>query len=212
MLKFIDSGSHAVQKVQILTLLYAVLFTFYSTTQGHYEFLFLNSYLYVFVILIPFYYRRVHMPVQVLVAFSLYCFFQVLGSIELSPGQHIGDIVFFTVPFMFHYASLIHIIGGFVSALFGYTIYRSHLDAYVRHHFFPMSIFLVTYTLGVSGFTDLASLAAVTVLDMPIHGDAFSHVLRTFTIFVGGVAGVIFIFAHYIGGFLVHEPLDFLKN
>lgn len=210
MLQFIDSGSHSVQKVQVLTLLYAVLFTFYSISQGHYEFLFLNSYLYIFVLFIPFYYKRVHMPLQVLVAFSLYCFFQVLGSIELSPGHYIGDIIFFSSPFTFYYASLVHVVGGFVSALFGYTLYRSHLDTYVRHHFVPMSVFLVTYTLGVSGFTDLASLSAVAVFDMPIHGDAFTHAFRTLAIFIGGVVGVMFIYAHYVGGFLVHDSLDFI--
>jgi hypothetical protein len=204
MRQHIDSGEHIVHKIQVLTILYAVCFSLYSIGIGQYDFLFLNSYLYLFAILIPFYYRRIHMPVQLITAFSVFCFFQVLGSVVIIDHVPLAEFTLFPGTLMVTYSSFIHVIGGFVSALVAYTLYRSHLDAYVTHHVIPMTIFLITYALGVSSYNELSKLASHIVFDTPF-GDAAIHATNMFWIVLGAMGGVAFIYCHYVLGLLTHD-------
>ncbi len=156
------------------TVSYLFLFSLTALFQHNYEFLFYTVILSLFLLLIIFYHRKIHLP------FSIMSGTTMIGMLHLAGGNiyinYIRLYDYWLIPNCFKFDNLVHLIATFVITIAAYSLIFPHLYKDLKHSKFLLSLIFVLLAAGLGSLNEIMELFAVAYLGAARQvGDYFNN-------------------------------------
>jgi uncharacterized membrane protein YjdF len=178
------------------TVTYLTIFSIISSIEGNYEFLYYTSVLAIFVFIILFYYRELHMTKTLIVCLTVLGVLHIAGGNVYIHGTRLYD--FWLIPGIFKYDNLVHAFGIAIATLVAYNILLPKMENSTKYRPFAFSLMLVLIAMGIGALNEVVEFFAVVFLGAAKGvGDYFNNTVDLVYNLVGATIVSVALYYHH---------------
>jgi hypothetical protein len=140
------------------TVCYMLIFTVIALMNNNHEFLYYTAVMSILLIILIIYHEKMPLSVGIAAGLTIIAALHIFGGNIYINGTRLYDVWIFQG---FKYDNLVHLIGGYVAALFSYSFIYQHLNEKARDHKVLLAIIILSMASGIGAFNEVIELVAV---------------------------------------------------